>query len=77
MVFIATHGVEAYFCRELHFVHEIVVHVVRALGIEKPRMDIDPYRGVVLPEVVRQLGIGHEVEPQMLHEISCFRLVRN
>jgi hypothetical protein len=30
-------------------------------------MDVDPHRGVLVPEVVRKLGIGHQVKPHQLH----------
>src|SRR5262245_56484532 len=37
-------------------------------------MDVDPYRGVLLPEIVRQLGVWHKVEPEELH--VCVRFSR-
>ena len=41
------------------FVHEVVVHVVGAAGVEQRGVDVDPDRGVLLPEVVRKFGVWH------------------
>ncbi len=60
-------GVEAELGGVLQLVHELVVHVVRAPGVEQRGVDVDPHRGVLLAEVVRQLRVGHQVEPQELH----------
>src|SRR5260370_696777 len=59
--------VEAAFGGEFELIHEVVVHVMRAPGIEQRRMDIDPHRRVLLPEIVGQLGIRHQMEPHQLH----------
>ena len=64
---VAAHRVEAAIGGVLHLVHEVVVHQVRALRVEQRRMDVDPHRRMLLPEIVRQLGVRHQVEPQQLH----------
>ena len=48
-------------------VHEVVVHVMRAAGIEQRGVDVDPDRGVLPVEVLRKLRIGHQVEPHEFH----------
>src|SRR5438874_1666652 len=71
---VATDGVEAASGRVLELVEEVVVHVMRALGIEQRGMDVDPDRGVLVLEVVGQLLVGHQVEPQEFHgSLSCPR----
>ncbi len=67
MVLVAAHRIEAAVGRVLHLVHEIVVHEMRALRIEQRRVDVHPDRVVLVTEIVRQLGIGHQVEPEHLH----------
>ncbi len=76
MVLVAAHGVEAAIRRELHLVHEVVVHQMRALRIEQRRVDVDPHRRVLLPEILRQLGVRHQMEPEELHERVHSSLVR-
>ena len=66
---VAADGVEAAVGRVLHLVHEVVVHVVGALRVEQRGMDVDPHRGMLLAEVVRQLGVRHQVEPHQLHGV--------
>ncbi len=36
-------------------------------GVEQARVDVDPDRRVLLLEVVRQVRVGHQVEPEQLH----------
>ena len=48
-------------------VHEVVVHVMRALGVEQRGMDVDPDARVLLIEVVGKLRVRHQVEPHELH----------
>ena len=67
VVLVAAHGIEAAVGRELHLVHEVVVHQVRALWVEQRRMDVDPHRRMLLPEVLRQFGVRHQMEPQEFH----------
>ena len=70
VVLVHAHPVEATLGRELELVHEVVVHVVGASGVEQTRVDVHPHRRIFLPEVVRQLGIGHQMEPEQLHFAS-------
>ena len=72
VMLVAAHRVEAAVGGELHLVHEVVVHQVRALRVEQRGMDVDPDRSVLLGEVVRQLGVRHQVEPQQFHGRSPF-----
>src|SRR5262252_6614967 len=71
---IAAHRVEAAVGRELHLVHEVVVHQVCALRVEQRRMHINPYRRMLLAEVVRQFGVRHQMEPEELHGQSSLLL---
>src|SRR5262249_56048744 len=34
------------------------------------RIDVDPHRRVLLGEVVGQVGVGHQVEPEELHGVT-------
>src|SRR5262249_16258627 len=52
---------------ELQLVHEVVVHEVGALRVEQRGMDVDPDRRMLLAEIVGQLGVWHQVEPEQLH----------
>jgi hypothetical protein len=61
------HRVEPAFGGEFEFVHEVVVHVMRTPRVEQRGMDVDPHRRVLVPEIVGQLGIGHQVKPHQLH----------
>ena len=70
MVLVHAHPVEAALGGELELVHEVVVHVVGPLRIEQARVDVHPHGRILFPEVVRQLGIGHQVEPEQLHVAS-------
>ena len=70
MVLVDADGVEAALGGVLELVHEVVVHQVRALGVEQRGMDVDPDGGMLLPEIVRQLRVGHQVEPHELHGCS-------
>src|SRR5690242_7311947 len=70
MVLVDADRVEAAFGGELQFVHEVVVHAMRATLVEQRGMDVDPYRGMLLTKVVGQLGIGHQMKPHQLHGSS-------
>ncbi len=48
-------------------VHVGVVDLVALHRIEQALVDIDPDRAVLLAEVVRQIGPGHQVEPGEFH----------
>ena len=67
VVLVAAHRVEAAIGGVFHFVHEVVVHQVRAFGIEQRGVDVHPDRRVFLAEIVRQFGVGHQVEPHEAH----------
>ena len=67
MMLVAAHGVEAAIRRELHLVHEVVVHQMRTLRIEQRRVDVDPNGRMLLPKVLRQFGVRHEMEPKEFH----------
>ena len=56
-------------------VHEVVVHVVRAAWVEQRGVDVHPYRRMLLAEVIREFGVGHQVEPHELHDASVSRVV--
>src|SRR6185312_998719 len=45
----------------------LVIGLMADLRIEEARGHIDPNRAVILLEVLRQLRIGHQVEPMELH----------
>src|ERR1700736_7076630 len=64
---VAAHRVETAIGGKLHLVHEVVVHQVRALRVEQRGMDVDPHRRVLVAEIVGQLGVRHQVEPEQLH----------
>lgn len=70
MVFVHEDAVEAIFGREFELVHEIVVDAVGAFGVEEAGVDVDSDGGMLLAEVLREIGVGHEVEPQKLHGFS-------
>ena len=59
VMLVAAHRIETTIRRELHLVHKVVVHQMRALRIEQRGMDVDPYRWVLLPEILRQFGVRH------------------
>src|ERR1700686_1267329 len=40
---------------------------MRPPRVEQRAMDLDPHRRVLLPKIVGQLGIRHQVEPHQLH----------
>ena len=67
VVLVAADGVEAALGRVLELVEELVVHVMRALGVEQRGVDVDPDGGVLVLEVVGQLLVGHQVEPEEFH----------
>ena len=70
MVLVDADRVEAAFGGEFQFVHEVVVHVMRAQRVEQRGMDVDPDRRMLLPKIVGQFGIGHQMEPHQLHGCS-------
>src|SRR5689334_12450943 len=70
MVLVDADRVEAALGGVFEFVHEVVVHVMRPPRVEQRGMDIDPYRRVLLAEIVGQFGVRHQVEPHQLHG-SC------
>src|SRR5262245_28147923 len=74
MVFVAAHCVEAAVGRELHLVHEVVVHKMRALRVEQRRMDVDPHGWIRLPEIRGQLGVRHQMAPEELQVCVRFSL---
>ena len=67
MMLVAADRIEAALRRVFELVEELVVHAVRALRVEQRGVDVDPDRGVPVLEVVRQLLVGHQVEPEELH----------
>src|SRR5579859_138800 len=62
--------IEAALCRILELIHEIVVHEVRALRVEQRGVDVHPHRRILVPEIVRQFRVWHQVEPHQLHARS-------
>src|SRR5580700_9428053 len=67
MVLVDADRVETAFGGEFELVHEVVVHVMGAKRVEQRGVDIDPHRGMLFAEVLRQFGIGHQVKPHQLH----------
>ena len=67
MMLVHAYRVEAAFGGVFQFIHEIVVHVMRAPRIEQRRMDVDPDRRMLVAEARRQLGIRHQMEPHQFH----------
>jgi hypothetical protein len=67
VVLVHADAIEAEFGRELEEVEIVVIDLVPFDGVIEPRIDVDPDRAVLLPEVVREIGIGHQVEPVKLH----------
>jgi hypothetical protein len=59
--------VKAAFGSEFELVHEVVVHQVRAPRVEQRGMDVHPHRGMLVAEILRELGVGHQVKPHQLH----------
>ena len=56
--------------RIFQLVNEVVVHQMPACRLEQLGVDVNPYRVIGLAEILRQLGIGHQVEPHQFH-VSC------
>src|SRR5262245_50826420 len=67
MMLVAADGIETALGGVFELVEELVVHAVRTLGIEQRRMNINPHGRMLLPEVVGQLLVGHQMEPQEFH----------
>ena len=67
MVLVHAHRVVAELGGILELVHEVVVHVMGASGVEQRRMDVDPDAGVLPVKVLGQLRVRHQVEPHELH----------
>ena len=67
VVLVHAHRIEAAVGGVFEFVHEVVVHVVRAARVEQRGMDVHPDRRVLVAEARRQLGVGHQVEPHQAH----------
>ena len=70
VMLVAADGVEAALGRVLELVEELVVHVMRAPGVEQRGVDVDPDRRVLVLEIVGQLLVGHQVKPQEFHGSS-------
>ena len=68
VVLVHADRVEAAVGGVFELVHEVVVHVVRAPRVEQRGVDVHPDRGVLVAEVLRQLGVGHQVEPHEFHD---------
>src|SRR5262245_59982608 len=66
---VAADGVEAAGGGKLELIEELVVHVVGAGRIEQGGVDVDPNGGVLFLEVLGQLLVRHQVEPEKLHGI--------
>ena len=75
MVLVDADRVKAALGGEFELVHEVVVHVMRAPRVEQRGMDVDPDRGMLLPEIVGQFGVGHQMKPQDLHRTLLRRVV--
>ena len=67
MVLVDADRVESAFRRVFELIHEIVVHVMGALGIEQAGRNVHPNRVVLLPEILGKFRIGHQVEPELFH----------
>ena len=67
MVLVDADRVEPALGGEFELVHEIVVHVMGAPRVEKRGVDVHPHRRVLVPKIVRQLGVGHQVKPHQFH----------
>src|ERR1700757_4251943 len=67
MMLVDAHRIEPAFGGEFELVHKVVVHQMRAPRVEQRGVYIDPDRGVLLSEILRQFGIGHQVKPHQLH----------
>src|SRR5262245_62266903 len=66
---VAADGVKAAGGGKLELIEELVVHVVGAGRIEQGGVDVDPNGGVLFLEVLGQLLVRHQVEPEKLHGI--------
>src|SRR5213596_3044602 len=73
MVLVDANRVKAAFGGEFELVHKVVVHVMGAPRVEQRGMDVDPYRGMLLTEIVGKLRVRHQMEPHQLHGAS-FRM---
>jgi hypothetical protein len=67
VVFVDADAIEAEFGGEFEEVEVVVVDAMAFDGVVEAGIDVDPDAAVLLPEVIRQVGIGHEVEPVELH----------
>lgn len=70
MVFVHSDAVETDLVGELQLVHVRVVEAVGFLRVEQVGIDVHPDGPVRLPEVLREIGPGHEVEPNEFHDCS-------
>ena len=71
MVLVDADRIEPAAGRVIQLIHEVVVHVVRAARVEQRRVDVHPHRRMLLTEVVRQLGVRHQVEPHEFHALGA------
>ena len=67
MMLIDADGIEPDLGGVFELVHEVVVHVMGTLGVEQFGVDIHPHGRVLRAEILRQLGVGHQMEPHQLH----------
>src|SRR5262245_59146125 len=67
MVLVAADAVEAERLGVLELVQVLVVDVVALLGIVERAGDVDPHGTMLGPEIIRQVGPRHQVEPREFH----------
>ena len=67
-MFVDADGIQPHFGGEFQLVYIFVIDLVAALRIEQAGIDIHPDRFVLVLEIIRQVRIGHQMEPEKFHE---------
>ena len=67
MVLVNANAVEAHVGGVFELVEVLVVNLVAAYRVEQLAGDVHPDAAVLLAEVLRQVGVGHQVKPVEFH----------
>src|SRR5258708_36622079 len=76
MVFVDADAVEAEGLRVFELIEILMIGDVAQFGIVHPAGQVDPDRTVLLPEIVRHVRPGHQVEPGEFHRFLPSRRLR-
>ena len=68
MMFVDAQSVEAHLIGELQRVEILVVKLMADLGVVEAARNIHPDAAMLLFEIVRQIPIGHQMEPREFHK---------